>query len=227
MVDRDGFLTEASREFLRGEKEYSGKNARQMRYQRRRDIRESTRDALLDLKLLYKTLAPRDVEHIFADVREPDQADNMDHEELADSIAATLALLYWGLGSNPYSFGPHLKTAIHLHERWANERLVEVRFDVLEKSGEQWLDEITGKIERGEFARLSREEMRLFLEFLDVIEDVDLSSVKDQVGNARVGTTDEQADRIGSFSRIDDLDPHADNYYSVDEPGPWDGSDEE
>jgi hypothetical protein len=61
-----GFLTERDKEFLRGEREYSGDHKRQMTYQVRRAIRERTQEACRDFTLLLETLDPDEVATIFA-----------------------------------------------------------------------------------------------------------------------------------------------------------------
>lgn len=45
-------LTQTDREFLRGKKDYSGENEKQMVYQRRRAIRDRVKASIVDLALL-------------------------------------------------------------------------------------------------------------------------------------------------------------------------------
>lgn len=95
----NGFLTERDRKFLRGEKEYSGENARQLRYQTRRAIRERTRAAFRDFSLLYDVLDETERKNIFNVADDP-----LDHvedgglsRETRDGISDTLAFLYLSL----------------------------------------------------------------------------------------------------------------------------------
>jgi hypothetical protein len=64
-LDRDrGFLTKKDRQFLRGELEYEREESA---IHKRADIRERTRNALLDFTLLFQELDPKDREQIFED----------------------------------------------------------------------------------------------------------------------------------------------------------------
>lgn len=181
MVERDGFLTKADREFLRGEKEYSGKNARHMRYQRRRDIRERAHAALEDFALLYGGAQQADIEHIFSDVVDRREADPADTIQLERGIAATLAVLYWGLENQRIArrFDDFLKEAIHTHESVHNGRLVETALETSAAPAERWLDKIVGKAERGEFNRMSKEEMMLFHGWYEMIEGFDKDVIRE------------------------------------------------
>lgn len=49
----NAMLTQTDREFLRGETEYTGENAKQMRYERRDQIRRRVRQSLKDFTLLF------------------------------------------------------------------------------------------------------------------------------------------------------------------------------
>lgn len=89
MTAHKGFLTDADKEFLRGEKEYSGENAAQMRYQRRQAIRERTRNACRDFSLLLDELEPEEVAKIF-----PFGEGTQDTEDVYDGMADALALFF-------------------------------------------------------------------------------------------------------------------------------------
>lgn len=93
----NGFLTERDREFLRGEKEYSGENARQMRYQTRRAIRERTRAAFRDFSLLYDVLDETERKNIFNVADDPLDVDGGLSIETRVGITDTLAFLYLSL----------------------------------------------------------------------------------------------------------------------------------
>lgn len=93
----NGFLTERDRKFLRGEKEYTGENAKQMRYQARRAIRERTRAAFRDFSLLYNILDETERKKIFNVADEPLDTDGGLSRETRDGITDTLAFLYISL----------------------------------------------------------------------------------------------------------------------------------
>lgn len=93
----NGFLTERDRKFLRGEKEYTGENAKQMRYQARRAIRERTRAAFRDFSLLYATLDENERKKIFNVADDPLDVDGGLSRETRDGITDTLGFLYLSL----------------------------------------------------------------------------------------------------------------------------------
>lgn len=88
MADHHGFLTETDKLFLRGGKKYGSK---QQRYDRRKAVRERTREALLDFSVLYKELDRTERNKIF----EP--GDREERIELEDGIIDTIAFLYIAL----------------------------------------------------------------------------------------------------------------------------------
>ncbi|PHQ45131.1 hypothetical protein DJ68_14615 [Halorubrum sp. C3] len=94
MSDENGFLTDIDKEFLRGEKEYASK---QGRYDRRRAIRERTREAFRDFQLLRDTLDREERDKIF----DPPVDERVD---LLTAMGETIAFLYHALegdaGSN-------------------------------------------------------------------------------------------------------------------------------
>lgn len=96
-MTENGFLTDRDRKFLRGEKEYTGENAKQMRYQARRAIRERTRAAFRDFSLLYATLNENERKKIFNIVDDPLDVDGGLSHETMDGITDTLAFLYLSL----------------------------------------------------------------------------------------------------------------------------------
>lgn len=95
MSDEKGFLTEVDREFLTGEKEYTGKNSKQLRYQRREAIADRTRQAFHDFALLFDVLDQHERDRIF-DVTPIDQGDD-EYNEFRDALASTIAFLYYSL----------------------------------------------------------------------------------------------------------------------------------
>lgn len=95
MSDERGFLTETDRAFLTGEKEYTGENAKQLRYQRRQAIAERARQAFHDFSLLFDVLNEHERGRIF-DIDPTDDGVN-EYNEFSDALAATIAFLYRSL----------------------------------------------------------------------------------------------------------------------------------
>jgi hypothetical protein len=97
MSGERGFLTRTDREFLAGEKEYTGENAKQQRYERRRAIRERTRQAFSDFQFLLQNLDAEERNKIFGPPAE-------EAPELENALIDTVAFLYHALegdaGSN-------------------------------------------------------------------------------------------------------------------------------
>lgn len=176
MSDGKGFLTQTDREFLRGEKEYTGDNAKQMRYQRRRAIRERTRAAFQDFSLLFETLDKSERDKIF-DVGK----DSMDHDALTDfreSLASTIAFIYLSLegeaGSGPIwdrSFRTPFKAILNkavskaeIKRHTQNEvfqTIVDVKFGVDVKQPDITdIDSAVNKIARYKEYELSETELR-------------------------------------------------------------------
>jgi len=89
MSEHKGFLTDTDKAFLRGEREYTGDNAAQMRYQRRQAIRERTRNACRDFSLLLAELDPEEVAKLF-----PFGDDTQDTAGVYDGMADALALFF-------------------------------------------------------------------------------------------------------------------------------------
>lgn len=88
MADHRGFLTETDELFLKGGKKYGSK---QQRYDRRKAIRERTREALRDFSLLYEELDRVERNKIF----EPE--DRPARLLLEDGITDTIGFLYIAL----------------------------------------------------------------------------------------------------------------------------------
>jgi hypothetical protein len=95
MSKGNGFLTGADRDFLNGEKEYTGKHAKQNRYKRREGIAKRTRAAFEDFALLYDQLDETERNRIF-DV-EPPAGHPMPTTGLFGDLIDTIAFLYLGL----------------------------------------------------------------------------------------------------------------------------------
>ena len=95
MSGERGFLTQTDREFLTGEHEYTGENAKQQRYERRQAIAERTRQAFYDFALLYDVLDEHERNRIF-DI-EPIHDDVDEYNEFREALASTVAFLYRSL----------------------------------------------------------------------------------------------------------------------------------
>ncbi|KOX94212.1 hypothetical protein [Halorubrum tropicale] len=95
MADAHGFLTDVDKEFLRGEKEYSSK---QGRYDRRRAIRERTREAFRDFQLLQELLDTEERDKIFDPPTE-------DRVGMLNAMTDTIAFMYHALEGDAESGG--------------------------------------------------------------------------------------------------------------------------
>lgn len=116
MSEERGFLTRVDRDFLTGEKEYTGENAKQQRYERREAIAARTRQAFRDFALLYDELNEHERDRIFdvGVVEEGDGrivVDDKAVNDLRDSLIGTFAFLYLSLeGELEPDSAPHLRT---------------------------------------------------------------------------------------------------------------------
>jgi len=95
MTDHKGFLTDTDEEFLRGEKEYTGENASQIRYQRRSAIRERARAALADFAFLCDELDADERAKIF-----PDDQRTREARDFELDLSSTIQFLYMGVGGS-------------------------------------------------------------------------------------------------------------------------------
>lgn len=117
MSDETGFLTRTDREFLTGEHEYTGENAKQQRYQRREAIAERTRQAFHDFALLYEVLDEHERDRIF-------DAPESQRREFRASLVDTVAFLY-----------VVLKTDMELKESPIPDRTIRSSFDSILREG--------------------------------------------------------------------------------------------
>lgn len=86
--EQNAMLTDTDREFLlAGGGYYTGENAKQMRYERRSNIRNRIRETLLDFTLLFEHLEERERAKIFEDA----------DADLDNGVRDTLALLLYSL----------------------------------------------------------------------------------------------------------------------------------
>lgn len=117
MSDEKGFLTETDRAFLTGEKEYTGDNAKQLRYQRRQAIAERARQAFHDFSLLFDVLDEHERDRIFDVPAER-------HEEFHDALVDTFAFLYLTL-----------ETDVELKDSQYPDRTMRAPFETLLEEG--------------------------------------------------------------------------------------------
>lgn len=109
MSKEDGFLTERDIKFLQNQGEYyTGKNARQQRYETREVIAGRARQAFRDFTLLYETLDEHERDRVF-DVGEGD-ADFGAMLELRNALAGTIAFLYRSLEGELDSSAVHTRS---------------------------------------------------------------------------------------------------------------------
>lgn len=185
MAEYKGFLTETDREFLRGEKEYSGENAKQMRYQRRRSIRERSRGALFDMQLLFNELSDREIEKIFH------PPDDQSPGDFYRAISDTLGLVYLGskvMDDNPEIMSPWFNQLLELGIRLAEQRRLGVDTPTLGKSAGRVsvdisiehhhptavdFEAVAGKIAAGTEFEITEAELRAFVDKLGATEEFD------------------------------------------------------
>ncbi|MFC6835735.1 hypothetical protein [Halomarina ordinaria] len=91
---KNAMLTTEDRRWLTGEKVYEGEHAKQQRYQRRRDIRERIRNALLDFTTLFEHLDADERAKLFGDRTTGGDLDT----ELTEGITDAVAFLLYNTG---------------------------------------------------------------------------------------------------------------------------------
>lgn len=182
MGENNGFLTSTDKEFLQADGEYyTGENAKQSRYERRKAIAERARQAFHDFRLLYETLDEDERNRIF-DI-EPQGRRSINGErtypspahpfykDLIGSVAFLYLALEGELGSSltrerwfSISFERVLQQAIKAGEqkRYGRQVIVEVgeldvdvRTDIDAGTTEAAVD----KLARGDYHTLTESEM--------------------------------------------------------------------
>lgn len=163
-------LTQAQREYLRGEKDYRPAAERGVRSR----IRERARGALFDLQLLFESLDEEDLRKVF---QPPEGGDSGD---VATAIENTLGLLYLGsleLEGAPFAADFEQMLEIGMgraerqrpgdHHRWPDVDIswqdpTNVDFDAMKE-----------KIAKEHFTELSEMEAKAFIKYLTAAEEVD------------------------------------------------------
>jgi len=166
MTDRDrGVLTEADREYLRGEKELSEGSE----FNTKRRIRRRVKNALLDFSILFDHLDQEERRKIFTSAEE-------EREPFIEALSAFFAFVYRETYPTTHipSFKYFLKEGIRRAERdMAGTDLheVDVKFDVTPISINSIdLDDVAHKVRFGKWEELSEVEMRHFLKVAQYVE---------------------------------------------------------
>jgi len=154
-----GILTSTDREFLRAAPDYyEGENARQSRYQRRRDIRRRIVTSLLDFQEINTYLDDEQRRKIFA---EPDKSGAEDDREFRAALGSLLQWVYLGCREEGVSFEGLLSSAVSRaeedYQRMHGGEIVDVSvdFDVEVSAKYKGVEELARALEEGEpvFAR--------------------------------------------------------------------------
>lgn len=173
MTENNGFLTGTDKEFLRGEREYTGENAKQNRYERRQAIAERARQAFADFALLFDTLDEHERNRIFdTDV---DGEVPVPTEGLRSDLTDTVAFLYLALEGEinsevatnrrfSFPFDSLLDSAIRRAERARYDRRIVVEFEPPEVSVRTNIDAAAlesaiDKLARHSYSELTQSEM--------------------------------------------------------------------
>lgn len=129
-----GILTETDREFLRSDGDYyEGKNARQKRYQRRRDIRGRITQSLLDFQFIQTYLDDELRKQIFA---KPTESGAESDIEFGAAIESLIYWLYRGCREEGRDFTRIIETWVeraeedYCRERGGHIVDIEVDFEV-------------------------------------------------------------------------------------------------
>jgi len=220
-------LTGADRDFLNGEKEYTGKHAKQNRYKRREGIAKRTRAAFEDFALLYDQLDETERNRIF-DV-EPSCGRPMPNQGLFGDLIDTIAFLYLGLEGELHSpvtanrafsvpFERVIQSGIRKGEkrRYGRRVVVEVdgpEVDVKTNIDGNMVDAAIDKIARQSYSELTHSEMfAVLFRFGEIHGDESYSRLADRV--------EERREELG----IDAVDPmEVENLFSASDDGEGEG----
>jgi hypothetical protein len=174
MTDHKGFLTDTDKEFLRGEKEYTGENANQIRYQRRSAIRERTRAALADFAFLCDELDANEREKIFIDDWRTSEALDFEQE-----LSKAIQFFYIGVGGRT-GFSRPLKRGVANGEarmgRWSALDVV-VRF-AIEPVWNADIHTVTDLVEADEWDRLDLSDLPQFINMAKRADAIDFDEIR-------------------------------------------------
>lgn len=144
-------LTPTDREFLRAVPSYyEGENARQSRYQRRRDIRERIVGSILDFEEICSSLSETERQKIFT---EPETHGANTADEFRTALESLLQWIYLGCKETEFSFEALLRTAVRNGEeefhRLQGRQLTSVIID-FDVEVIQHPEELASRLKRGE-----------------------------------------------------------------------------
>jgi hypothetical protein len=172
MTDKKGFLTRTDRNYLRGGKEYDSK---QGRYDRRQSIRERTRGALRDFRLLVKQLPDEERDKIFA--AEPGD------KELTDDVGKAIQFLYTGMGGES-GFRRPFRNGVASGEvalgNVENALYADPQFRV-EQAYRTDRRAVVDLVEVGEWERLSPPDLFTFIRLALDADALDFEAIRDRV----------------------------------------------
>lgn len=182
-----GFLTEVDREYLRGEKEYTGDNAKQMRYQRRQSIRERTANAFRDFALLYLDLPAEEHEKVLKTIREREGYDWGGGRQGGDWLLnAPLQFLYLLFDGTDLDYGDFVERAAYLTELNRYGRHTAPSFELNEAPPVDDVKEVLTRIDNGEVEKLSWPQLVLFINLLRKTDQFDPGSVYEETNLAQM-----------------------------------------
>lgn len=206
MSEERGFLTKVDREFLTGEREYTGENAKQQRYERREAIAARTRAAFRDFQLLYETLDEHERNRIF-DVGDDVISDKDLINEFHSALVDTLAFIYLSLETEVESDTLHYRSfrvpfnailqqavkkgEVDRYDRELFHTMVKVEFNVEVKEGidPHTSDRAIEKIADMRFNELTEEEMFSLLFSYDPLRTIhegrDYTALDERIQNKR------------------------------------------
>ncbi|WP_408957438.1 hypothetical protein [Natrinema sp. 74] len=176
-----GILTPSDRDFLLGRKtDYTDHSKKQ----KRNRIRRRVRNAILDFSILFEYMEERDRETVF----DPDAEDR---DAYTQGITDMLAFLHLGTMGYHTPFKDMLSEGVGKAEQrlaGSNYRMVNVEFNV-EPVGQIDVDEVVEKLENGEFAQLTDEELRAFVRLLTMSDGFSPEEAREEI-----------KDRVDEFS---------------------------
>lgn len=202
MVDRpSGMLTDIDREFLQSEGEYyEGKNARQSRYHRRRDIRARITQSLLDFQYFPSVADEKLRTPIFED---PEKSGAKSKHEFEGALRALIYWLYLGYRETDQRFDNILEPAIEAAERdfrmnrGETVATVDVNFDVTVTKPAQHIEDLSQRLMNGEEVSTHEiYEIPLMDQFPIDPEKVDTVKIKTASTHLRVESEKSTVDNI-------------------------------
>lgn len=176
-----GFLTETDRKYLRGEKEYTGENAKQMRYQRRQSIRDRTANAFRDFALLYHDLPPEERRKVLATIRESEGHEWGIAREGGDwLLTVAVQFIYLLLDDDKTDFANIVERAAYMAEMDLSGEHTAPSFEVNHAPPVDDVKAVLTRIDNGEVDKLSWPQLVLFTNLLRKTDQFDPGKVLEQ-----------------------------------------------